>query len=308
MPDPSLEPSYYEVFRSAWMRWWDGLSSNIRGGILFIIGSLLFTVMIALIKIVGERLHVTEILFFRQLTMTAIAAPVIIAGWPQSIYSARPKLQVIRVIMAFLAMVLGFLAFIELTMAEATVIAFSKTFFTTLMAIFLLGEIVRAPRGIALVLGFVGVGIIVWPDEEFGLNVWHIMSIASAVCVSVVMIIIRILARLDKPVTILTYQAVGVGGLMIPPTIWCWQMPTLSEWMLLLAIGMVSAMAQYLNILSFKHGEASALAPLEYTRLLFATILGLWLFAEWPEPRVWAGAAIIVAAAIYMMHREQKAG
>ncbi|MEM9063727.1 MAG: DMT family transporter [Pseudomonadota bacterium] len=308
MPDPSIETSYYEVFRGAWTRWWDGLSSNIRGGLLFILGSLMFTIMIALIKMAGERLHVTEILFFRQLTMTAIAAPVIIAGWPQSVHSARPKLQVLRVIMAFLAMTLGFLAFIKLTMAEATVIAFSKTFFTTILAIIFLGEIVRAPRWIALVLGFIGVGVIVWPDEQFGLNVWHIMSIASAVCVSVVMIIIRILARLDKPVTILTYQAVGVGVLMIPPTIWFWKTPTMTEWLLLFAIGVISAIAQYLNILSFKHGEASALAPLEYTRLIFATLLGLWLFAEWPEQQVWVGAAIIVGAAVYMMHREQRAG
>ena len=82
------------------------------------------------------------------------------------------------------------------------------------------------------------------------------------------MIIIRILARLDQPVTILTYQAVGVGVLMIPPTIWFWQMPTAFEWGLLVAIGIISAVAQYLNILAFKAGEASALAPLEYSRLL----------------------------------------
>ena len=261
--------------------------------------------MIALIKIAGERLHVTEVLFFRQLTMTLIAAPMIIAGWPGSMHSARPGLQVIRVAMAFLAMTLGFLAFIELPLAEATVIAFSKTFFTTILAIIFLSEIVRAPRWIALVVGFVGVGIIVWPDDEFGLNVWHIMSIASAVCVSVVMIIIRILARLDQPVTILTYQAVGVGVLMIPPTIWFWQTPTMFEWGLLIAIGAISALAQYLNILAFKAGEASALAPLEYTRLIFATVLGLWLFNEWPDPQVWLGAVVIILAALYMLHRER---
>ena len=305
MPDPLVDPPFAEQIRRAWSKWWDGLSSNLRGAVLFIAGSLLFSIMIALIKIAGERLHVTEILFFRQLTMTLIAAPVIIAGWPQSMHSARPGLQVIRVAMAFMAMLLGFLAFIKLTMAEATVIAFSKTFFTTILAIFLLGEIVRAARWIALVAGFVGVGIIVWPDSEFGLNIWHIMSIISAVCVSVVMIIIRILARLDQPVTILTYQAVGVGVLMIPPTIWFWQMPTAFEWGLLVAIGVISAVAQYLNILAFKAGEASALAPLEYSRLLFATVLGFWMFNEWPEPQVWLGAAIIIVAAMYMMHRER---
>lgn len=306
MPDPEVDPPFSDAIRSSWAEWWHALPANIRGGLLFIAGSFLFSIMIALIKIAGERLHVTEILFFRQLTMTLIAAPVIIAGWPGSMHSARPKLQLLRVGMAFMAMTMGFLAFIKLPMAEATVIAFSKTFFTTILAIVLLGEVVRAPRWIALSAGFVGVGIIIWPAEQFGLNIWHMMSIASAVCVSFVMIIIRILARLDRPVTILTYQAAGVGVLMIPPTIWFWQMPSLFEWGLLLAIGIISAAAQYLNILAFKLGEASALAPLEYTRLLFATLLGLWLFAEWPENQVWFGAVIIIIAALYMMHRERR--
>lgn len=307
MPDPDLDPPYSESIRRSWVDWWHELPSNMRGGFLFIAGSFLFSIMIALIKLAGERLHVTEILFFRQLTMTFIAVPAIIAGWPMSVQSARPKLQILRVGMAFFAMMLGFLAFIKLPMAEATVIAFSKTFFTTILAIILLGEVVRAPRWIALCLGFIGVGIIIWPDDQFGWNVWHVMSIVSAICVSFVMIIIRILARLDRPVTILTYQAAGVGILMIPPTVWFWQMPTPFEWVLLIAIGVISAAAQYLNILAFKEGEASALAPLEYTRLIFATLLGLWLFAEWPENQVWFGAAIIIVAALYMMHRERSA-
>lgn len=269
---------------------------------------MIFSVMIALIKLAGERLHVTEILFFRQLTMSLIAAPVIIAGWPGSMKSARPRLQLIRVGIAFMAMTMGFLAFIKLPMAEATVISFSKTFFATILAIVVLNEVVRAPRWTALIAGFVGVAIIIWPDGSTSLNIWHLLSIASALCVSVVMIIIRILARLDQPVTILTYQAVGVGILMILPTIWFWQMPTAFEWGILLAIGVLSAIAQYLNILAFKSGEASALAPLEYTRLIFASLLGLWLFAEWPEPRVWLGAAIIIVAALYMMYRERLRG
>ena len=308
MPDPVVDPPFSEGILRTWATWWRGLAPNLRGGLLFIVGSFLFTIMIALIKIAGETLHVTEILFFRQFTMTLIAMPLIISGWPGSVHSARPKLQILRVGMAFMAMTLGFLAFIKLPMAEATVIAFSKTFFTTILAIFILSEIVRAPRWIALVAGFVGVAIIIWPDKEFGLNIWHLMSVASAICVSVVMIIIRILARVDQPVTILTYQAVGVGILMIPPTIWFWQTPTWFELGILVAIGAISAVAQYINILAFKAGEASALAPLEYTRLLFATILGLWLFAEWPEPRVWLGAAIIIVAALYMMNRERRSG
>jgi drug/metabolite transporter (DMT)-like permease len=306
LPDPHIDgPAPVEA---SLIDRWNALPGNVRGGVIFVVAAVFFSVMVALIKLVGERLHITEILLFRQITMVIIAAPVIWAGWPGSLKSARPKLQLARVGLAFLAMTLGFSAIIHLPLAEATVISFSKTFFTTLFAIVILGEVVRAPRWIALCIGFVGILVIVWPALSTDYGIWHIAALVSAVCVSLVFIMIRILSQVDQPVTILTYQAVGVGLLMIAPAIWFWKTPTLWELMLLVLIGAVSVAAQYLNILAMKAGEASALAPLEYTRLIFATALGLVLFAEWPDQRVWIGAALIVAAALYVLSRERAAG
>ena len=158
MPDPAVDPVPPQApppDLSVAERW-AALPGNVRGGIIFMAASAVFSVMIAMIKMAGERLHVTEILFFRQLTMVALAAPAIIAGWPGSVQSARPKLQLARIGIAFLAMTFGFAAVIHLPLAEATVISFSKTFFTTVLAIILLGEIVRLPRWTALVAGFIG--------------------------------------------------------------------------------------------------------------------------------------------------------
>lgn len=262
--------------------------------------------MIALVKLLGQRLHVTEILLFRQATMVAVALPAIISGWPDSLRSARPRMQLGRVALAFLAMTLGFSAVINLPLAEATVISFSKSFFTTLLAIVLLGEVVRLPRWIGLAAGFAGVLVIVWPEPGVAPGLWHLAALGSALCVSSVFVMIRVLARLDRPVTILTYQAVGVGLLMVPPAIWFWRTPEPWEVGLLVVIGVLSASAQYLNIIAMRAGEASALAPLEYTRLIFATALGLWLFAEWPEARVWLGAAIIIVAALFVLDRERR--
>lgn len=286
---------------------WAALSGNVRGGLLFLLASVAFSAMAALIKLAGERLHVTEILFVRQLTMIAIAMPVIAAGWPQSIKSARPGLQLLRVGFAFASLILGFGALIHLPLAEVTVILFSKSFFTTLLAIIFLAEIVQRARWFAVALGFAGVLIVVWPDSGYEFQIWHLAALISALCVSSVMIIIRILAQTDRPVTILTYQAIGVGLLLVLPAIYFWKWPTPWEWVLLIAIGVFSAAAQYLSILAMKVAEASAIAPLEYTRLVFTTLLGLWIFAEWPDARVWLGALIIVGAALFVLHRERKA-
>ncbi len=283
------------------------MPDNIRGGLLFMLAAALLSIMAGLIKLAGQHLHVTQILFFRQLTIASIALPSVIHGWPGSLRSARPGMQLARVGLAFTAMTLGFSAIIHLPLAEATVISFSRSFFVTLLAIFLLGEVVRLPRWTGLAVGFAGVVIIVWPQPGEAPGIWHLAALCSALCVSTVRILIRILARIDRPITILSFQAVGVGLLMVPPTIWFWRTPEPWEWGLLVAIGVVSAGAQYLNILAMRVGEASALAPLEFTRLLFATVLGLYLFDEFPEPRVWFGAAVIVAAAMFVLYRERRA-
>lgn len=267
----------------------------------------LMSVMAALIKLAGQNLQVTQILLVRQIVVTALAVPAIMRGWPGSIRTARPGMQVARGFIGFTAMVLGFSAIIHLPLAEATVIAFSRSFFITLLAIAFLGEIVGLPRWLGLAAGFSGVLIIVWPESGAAPGIWHLAALASALCVSVLFIMLRILARVDQPVTVLAYQSFGVGLLLIPPAIWFWRAPDPWEWVLLAAIGGFCAAGQILNILAMRVGEASALAPLDYTRLIFATALGFWLFSEWPTSRVWIGSVVIVAAAAFVLLRERHA-
>jgi len=284
------------------------LPDNLRGGIWYLAGAAILTVMMALIKLAGQRLHVTEILFFRQLTMVAISLPVILRDFPGSLHSKRPDLQLLRVGVAFGAMTLGFTAVIHLPLAEVTTLGFTKTFFMTILGIFVLGEVVRTRRWAAMAAGFGGVLLILWPSGEGGFNIYGLASITSACLVALVMVLIRKLTHVDRPVTILSYQAIGVGLLMLAPMLWFWKTPTLEEAGLLVLIGAVSAAGQFINILALRAGEASALAPLDFTRLVFAGLLGLLVFGEWPADRVFLGAAVIVGAALYTLHRERRVG
>ena len=312
MPDPSLitDPG---PSRSARMQArWGALPANLRGGIWFLAGAAILSVMLALIKLAGQSLHVTEILFFRQATMVAIALPAIVHGFPGSLKTRRLDLQLGRIGIAFGAMILGFTAVIHLPLAEATTLGFTKTFFMTILGIVVLGEVVRVRRWAALAAGFIGVAIILWPGlgagAEHGSGIYRMASITSACLVALVMVLIRKLTRVDRPVTILSYQAIGVGLLMFAPMLWFWKTPTPWEAGLLVLIGAVAAVGQYVNILALRAGETSALAPLDFTRLAFAGALGLAMFGEWPSNRVFLGAAVIVGAAFYTLHRERRAG
>ena len=216
----------------------------------------LFSCMVTVIKMLGSNLPIFEVLFFRQLVMTIIISPVILRGLPGSLKTKRPDLQILRIIAATTAMTLGFSAFVQLPLAEATAIGFSKTMFITLLAIIFLNEIVGIRRWVAVIVGFVGVLIMITPENGWhtfsGFNIWSLAALASAAAAGMVMVIIRKLTQVDQPITILSYQAIFVGLLMIIPTFYFWVTPTLNEWFWLIVLGIVSAGAQACNIRAYK--------------------------------------------------------
>mgnify|MGYP000191632297 CR=1 FL=1 len=284
------------------------LPSNTVGALWILLAAFLFSIMVTLIKFVGQDLSVFQILVVRQALMLAIVAPKILRGLPTSLATKRPGLQLTRIVVAATAMLCGFTAVIELPLADATAISFSKTFFLTIFAIWLLGETVGIHRWGATIVGFLGVLLMLRPHGEGLVDPYALLAIAGAACAGLVMIVVRMLTRTDAPVTILTYQAFGVGLIMLVPAALTWQAPTLTEWGLLLLVGIVSWAAQMANIQAFRAGEATAIASLDYTRLLYATIFGAVIFSQWPRIETLFGAAVIIAASIYTVRREAKRG
>ncbi|MDO6459155.1 DMT family transporter [Granulosicoccaceae sp. 1_MG-2023] len=280
------------------------LPDNLKGATMLLLAALCFTVMITLIKLAGERLHVTQILFMRQVGMIAMLTPRIRATWPDTFRTQRLGLQFARIGFAIAAMLGSFSAVIHLPLADATTIGFAKSFFVTIAAVLLLGEQIGRHRWTALVLGFAGVLIMLRPGTE-GFSVWGLMALGGAACAGVVMVIIRLLSRTEHPLTILAFQATGVGLVMMLPAIYFWQWPTATEWALLASIGFVSYFSQKATIYAYKWAEASLLAPLDYFRLLYAALLSYLVFGLFPSPNTWIGAALIIGAALYVFYREQ---
>lgn len=281
------------------------LPDNVKGATLLMIAAIGFSIMVALIKLVGTHLHVTQILFLRQLGMTLMVAPILARNFPATIRTKRLGLQCARIGLALIAMTAGFTAVIHLPLADATAISFAKSFFVTIFAILILKEIVGIRRWSAIIIGFCGVLFMLQPGTA-GFSLYGLLAIIAAAAAGMVMIIIRLLSRVESAVTILTYQAVGVGLVMAVPAFIYWQPPTATEWILLAVIGVVSYYSQKCNIYAYKWGEASLLASLDYVRLLYATILGFLIFGDLPGMHTVIGAAIIIAASIYTIHREAK--
>lgn len=287
---------------------WQDLPSNTVGALWILLAAFLFTIMASLIKLAGETMSVYQILVVRQVIMILIVAPKVLPGLPTSLATKRPDLQAVRVVFATTAMLCGFTAIIHLPLADATTLSFSKTFFITIFAIFILGETVGLHRWGATIVGFLGVLLMLKPDGSGFVDYYALLAIAGAASAGMVMVILRILTRTDAPTTILTYQAVFVGLLMLGPAIYTWKTPTLWEWGLLISLGIFSWAAQMCNIKAFQAGEATAIASLDYTRLLYATVIGFLLFNQWPSIETILGAAIIIGASLYTVRREAKRG
>lgn len=284
------------------------LPPNTRGALWILLAAFLFSIMVALVKHLGSDFSVYQILVVRQSVMVVIVAPSILSSLPGSLATKRPGLQVARVVFATTAMLCGFTAVIEMPLADATAISFSKTFFITIFAILFLGETVGMHRWGATIIGFLGVLLMLRPEGDGFINPYALLAIGGSACAGLVMIILRLLTKVDRPITILTYQAVFVGLLMAIPAFLTWKAPSLEQWGLLVVIGIISWAAQMSNIRAFKEGEATAIASLDYTRLLYATLLGAFLFGHWPRLETLLGAAVIIGASIYTVRREAKRG
>lgn len=285
---------------------YEALNANLRGALILMVAAGLFAAMTVLIKLLGTRLHVTQILLVRQVVMTAIVAPAIMRGFPGVLRTSVPGLQLVRIALALGAMLMGFSAVIHMPLADATALGFAKSFFVTIFALFILKETVGPRRWAAVAAGFAGVLIMLQPGSD-SFTVFGLMAVAAAACAGAVMVIIRLMSRTESSTTILTWQALGVGIAMTVPGILYWQAPTAEEWGLLIAMGVISYLAQMANIRAYKWGEASLLASLDYVRLLYAAAFGWLIFSTLPGPATWIGAGLIVASSIYTIWREAQA-
>jgi drug/metabolite transporter (DMT)-like permease len=287
--------------RKIYQRWLT-LPGNARGSLIVLVASLLSVLMTSLIKHVGQSIPVIEILFIRQILVVVIISPVILKNI-DTVFTTRVfRFHALRGSLSVIAMLTGFTAVVHLPLAEVTAISFVRTLFTTILAIFFLKEIVGVRRWSSVIVGFIGVLVIVRPEPD-NINTYALLAIASAFFVSCINIVMRKLAQIEKPSTIMAYQSIFVTLVMAGPAIYLWVTPTLDEVFFIVVIGGLMSLMQWIFIQAFKVGEAAAIAPMEYARLLYAVFIGIVFFAEVPTPWTLGGAGIIVASTLYTLHR-----
>ena len=218
---------------------------------------------------------------------------------------ARWSLHLLRGALGVMMMATFVYALRTLPLATAYTIFFVAPLLITALSVPILGEKVGPRRWTAITVGFIGVLVVLRPGGQGMLTLAGIAVLAAALGYAISAITVRVLARTDSTqamvVWLMVLMAAGAGLLAWPQWV-----PIRGEdaW-LILGMGIAGAFGQYLITEAFRLGEASLLAPLEYTALLWGLGWDLTLWGVLPDGMTWLGAAIIVASGLYMMRRER---
>lgn len=282
------------------------MPENLKGCIWLVLASLIFTIMMAAIKDVGQRIPVWEILFIRQICVILILSPRMLQSFPHTFKTDRLQLHGVRIFCSVCAMAAGFTAVIHMPLADVTAISFARTLFITLLAVVLLKEVVDLKRWAPTIFGFIGVLIVLQPSFN-GIDYYAFLALSAAVFLAVVMIVTRLLTKTESPMTIMTYQSFGLAIAFAIPAYIYWETPTAFELIAMVLTGVLMSMAQYSNIKAYQHGEASAVQPMEFTRLIFAGLIGILFFQETPGYLTIIGSIVIFAGAAYSV-KEMRRG
>ncbi|CAH2406148.1 DMT family transporter [Mesorhizobium escarrei] len=299
---PATTPDKVAELRSkrhaAWSWKRPAVSENLLASLILLAAMTSFTAMTVLIKIAGQRIPLVEILTIRQLVMQALIVPFVMTDFPAVLRTPRPMLQITRGLFQLGAMVFSFAAVIHLPLALAMALSFSYAIFVTVGASRFLKERVGRARWITTIIGIIGVFVMLRPTGSTSL-LYSVVALLGAVCSAASALSLRVASGPDRATTILTYQAMVLLAALAVPTAFFWVTPTFSELLVLLLVGVSGTLGQWLLTVAYQKGQAAALAPLDFVRLLLTTICGLVFFDESLEVEVMIGALILIGATAY---------
>ena len=292
---------------------------NPAKGIAFkIVSAALFAVMSALIRYLGARYPIGQVVFYRSLF--AIIPVVVVYAWRGELASVvrteRPLGQAGRGVLSIAGMFFNFGATARLPLVESNAIAFSSPLFTVALAALVLKERVRIYRWSAVIIGFVGVLVVLSPHlsgEELTAAMGgaaSLIGVIYAICGSMTnagtAIQTRRLAQSETTSSIVFYFSLSctLAGLATLP--FGWVKPSGGEFVALISIGVLGGTGHIFLTESYRYASASLVAPFDYTSMIWALVLGYAIFGETPTSEIVLGSAIIAAAGLFVIWRERQ--
>ncbi|SFL18194.1 DMT family transporter [Lysobacter sp. cf310] len=266
----------------------------------------LFAVMDAGLKLLSARYPPFQVASLRgAASLPFVLAWALATVGPAALLRVRWSLHLLRGVLGIGMMAAFVYALRTLPLSTAYSIFFVAPLLITAMSVPLLGERVGPRRWIAIAVGLIGVLVLLRPTGEGMLSLASLAVLGAALAYAISAITVRLLARTDSTqammVWLMAMLAIGAGALAWPD----WVAIRGADLWLILGVGVAGGLGQYAITEAFRLGEASLIAPLEYTALVWGVLLDLSLWGVLPDAITWVGAAIIVASGLYLLRRER---
>ncbi len=278
------------------------LPESLIAGFLMIISGISISLMTALVRYASAEMHPFEIAFFRSFLVLPLLTPIIFRTGLKIFKTSNPKFQIIRALAGSAAILCFFYGLSITELAKTQALGLTVPVFSTLLAIFFLGEVVGIKRWSAMLMGFIGAIIIMRPDVSIGIG--PIVILCACFFWSSSVLIAKVLTRTDSNLTITLWSAIGIIPATFILSLGVWKWPSSEQLLILFIITIFGTIAQFTLVAALKRGNVSFILPLDYLKLLWAVMLGFYFFGEIPNSSIWFGGILIIFSTTYITSRE----
>ena len=270
---------------------------------LAIASTLTAALMSACVKFLSNDLNTFITCFYRCLLGLILILPFVAKNKFQALKSNNMKLQFSRSMINVISMICWFSALGIMQLEKATALGFTTPLFTTILAVFFLGEIIRIHRTAALALGFVGILVIIRPGYipfEYG----TLLMLIASLSFSFVLIFVKQLSNIDSNLTIIFYHLLFMTPVFFIVSLFFWEPITLNQLLIFIIMGIAGLLSHWCMTQSLKMSDTTFVMPLQFTKLIWVSLIGLFIFSEIPDLWTWIGGIIIFISVVYITYRE----
>ena len=281
-------------------------SAHLVGIGLMLLATILFSLNDTLGKYLVATYSVGQILFLRSVAAFLVLSPFIVrAGITTFRNTPQPRLQVLRALLATTEVACFYLSVWFLPLADAMTFYLAGPIYVTAMSAIFLGEKVGVFRWTAVIVGFIGVVIALGPTTG-SLGIGSLIALVGSFVYAIFMIVTRYV-KATPNVVLASAQTLGsfAFGAVAAPLSWV-PVQSIGHYLLLLLLGVVAMLAIICVNQSLRLAPASTVVPYQYSLIVWAIVLGYFVFGDIPEAHTIAGAVIIVASGIVIFLREQR--
>ncbi len=278
---------------------------SIKGMGYMLTSAMTISGMNGVVQYLSHSMHVFEIAFFRQFFGLIFMAAMFLRAGLRPFYTRRFGLHVVRAVLNVAALLLFFYGLSLEPLAKIVSLSMTAPLFASVCAVIFLKEKMTIHRWIALALGFSGALIILQPGAQ-AVSAGALAVLASNAVWAIALVVIKVLARTDSSVTATLYATLLQTPVSFTFALFYWQTPTLAQLAWLIGIGICGSIAQICLAESFRHADATLVLPIDFTKLIWASLIGYFFFGQVPEIWIWVGALVVCSAVFYNAWQERR--